>query len=118
MSLDMTGHIGPVFETHSATRKSFSGGSYVDGVWTDGSETTTTHSVTIQPASDREIETIEKGGDRISDARRIYINDGVLAEISQADTWEFEGQQWKCYKLDNRPWRNYCKAIVARFDDQ
>ena len=114
----MSGHIGPVFKSGPATRTSFAGGGYVDGLWVDGTTTTTPHTVTVQPASDREIETLEKGGDRVVDARRIYVNDGLLAEITQADTWTFDGQEWKCYKLDNRPWRNYCKAIVARFDDQ
>ena len=118
MSLDMSGHIGPVFKSGPATRTSFTGGGYVNGLWVDGTTTTTSHTVTVQPASDREIETLEKGGDRVVDARRIYVNDGLLAEITQADTWTFDGQEWKCYKLDNRPWRNYCKAIIARFDDQ
>tara|TARA_R110002072_G_scaffold169949_5_gene323514 strand:- start:13718 stop:14074 length:357 start_codon:yes stop_codon:yes gene_type:complete len=118
MSLDMSGHIGPVFKSGAATRTSHTGGGYVDGLWVDGTTTITPHTVTVQPASDREIETLEKGGDRVVDARRIYVNDGLLAEITQADTWTFDGQEWKCYKLDNRPWRNYCKAIVARFDDQ
>jgi hypothetical protein len=118
MSLDMTGHIGPVFETDVAVRTSYTSGGYVDGLWVDGSELISSHSVTIQPASDREIETLEKGGDRITDARRIYVNDGLLASVSQSDTWVFQGEKWKCYKLDNRHWRNYCKAIVARFDEQ
>ncbi len=118
MSLDMSGHIGPVFKSGQATRTSFVDGGYVDGLWVDGTSVTTPHTVTVQPASDREIETLEKGGDRVVDARRIYVNDGLLAEITQADTWTFDGQEWKCYKLDNRPWRNYCKIIVARFDDQ
>ena len=118
MSLDMRGHIDPVFVSIPATRNSFTGGGYVDGIWQDGVTTVSSHTVTIQPASDREIETLEKGGERIVDARRIYVNDGVLASIQKADTWEFDGQVWKCHKLDNRPWRNYCKAIMSRIDDQ
>ena len=116
--LDMTGHIGPVFKSIPATRTSKSGGGYVDGIYVNGTPVTTSHTVTIQPASDREIEVIESGGERITDARRIYVNDGIDASIKKSDTWTFDGQEWKCYKLDNRPWRNYCKAIVARFDDQ
>lgn len=116
--LDMKGHIGDVFQSIAATRTSYSGGGYVNGLWVDGTSTDTPHTVTIQPATDKEIEVIEKGGERVIDARRIYINDGVLAEISQADTWAFDGQVFKCYKLDNRPWRNYCKVIVARIDAQ
>jgi hypothetical protein len=118
MSLNMVGHIDPVFVSIAATRTSHTGGGYVDGIWQDGTTTTTSHTVTIQPASDREIDTIERGGERIVDARRVYVNDGVLASIRQADIWEFDGQLWKCHKLDNRPWRNYCKAIVSRIDEQ
>ena len=118
MSLDMRGHIDPVFKSIPATRTATTGGGYVDGIWQDGATVVTSHTVTIQPATDREIETIEKGGERIVDARRVYINDGVDASISQADLWEFAGQVWKCHKLDNRPWRNYCKAIVSRIDNQ
>ena len=114
----MLGHIDSVFRSIPATRTAATGGGYVDGIWQDGATVVTSHTVTIQPASDREIETLEKGGERIVDARRIYVNDGVLASISQADLWEFDGQLWKCHKLDNRPWRNYCKAIVSRVDNQ
>lgn len=118
MSLDMAGHIDPVFVSVPATRTSNTGGGYVDGIWQNGVAAATTHTVNVQPASDREIEALEKGGERIIDARRIYVNDGIDASISQADIWEFSGQKWKCHKLDNRPWRNYCKAIVSRIDNQ
>lgn len=116
--LDMAGTIDDVFESIPATRTSYSGGGYVDGIYVDGTETTEPHTVNVQPASAREIETLEKGGERIVDGRRIYVNDGLLASISQGDTWEFDGQKWKCHALDNRPWRNYCRAIVGRFDVQ
>ena len=118
MSLDMVGHIDPVFASIPATRSSFTGGDYVDGIWQDGTTTVTLHTVNIQQATDREIETLEKGGERIVDARRVYINDGLDASIQQSDVWTFAGQQWKCHKLDNRYWRNYCRAIVSRIDDK
>lgn len=114
----MSGHIDPVFKSIPATRTPKSG-SYVNGLWVAGAPATPVpHTVTIQPASDREIESIERGGERIIDARRVYVNDGVLASISPSDIWNFDGQKWKCHKLDNRPWRNYCKAIVSRIDNQ
>jgi hypothetical protein len=118
LTLDMRGHIDPVFKSIPATRTP-KAGAYVGGLWVpDAPATPIPHTVTIQPASDREIESIERGGERIVDARRIYVNDGVLASISPADIWNFDGQRWKCHKLDNRPWRNYCKAIVSRIDNQ
>lgn len=118
MSLDMRGHVDSVFKSIDATRIASSGGGYVDGLWIEGTTTTTLHTVNIQPATDREIDAIEKGGERIIDARRVYVNDGIDASIKESDIWEFDGQRWKCHKLDNRPWRNYCKAIVSRFDNQ
>ena len=118
MSLDMRGHIDSVFESIPAQRVGKTGGSYVNGIWVDGVETETPHNVDIQPASDREIAALISGGERVTDVRRVYVNDGVLASISQADDWLFDGQRWKTVKLDNRPWRNYCKAIVSRYDVQ
>jgi hypothetical protein len=118
--LDMTGHIDSVFESVAATRTSYTGGGFVNGLWVEGTSSTTPHTVTIQPATDKEIDAIEKGGERIVDARRVYVNDDeiALAKISQADVWAFLGEKWKCHKIDNRPWRTYCKLIVARFDVQ
>lgn len=118
MSLDMQGHIDDVFESTPADRIAKTGGAYVDGIWTDGTETTTPHKVTIQPATDKEIQALSSGSERILDMRRVYVNDGVLASISQADDWVFDGQRFKTVKLDNRPWRNYCKIIVSRYDEQ
>lgn len=118
MSLDMRNHIGSVFKSGPATRISRSVGGYVDGIYQDTIETTTPHTITVQPATDKEIETIEKGGERIKDARRIYVNDGIDASIKPSDLWEFDGQLFKCHKLDNRPWRNYCRAVISRIDDQ
>jgi hypothetical protein len=118
MSLDMFGQIDDVFVSIPADRISKSGGAYVDGIFVPGVETVTPHTVTIQPASDREIAALSGGGERVVDLRRVYVNDGVLASISEADDWSFDGQLWKTVKLDNRPWRNYCKAIVSRYDEQ
>ncbi len=118
MSLNMLNHIDDVFVSLPADRVSESGGGYVDGIWIVGTKSTTSHRVNIQPASDREIDALSQGGERINDARRIYVNDGVLADIAPADDWLFDGQRWKTVKLDNRPWRNYCKVIVSRYDEQ
>lgn len=32
--------------------------------------------------------------------------------------WTFLGKRWKAVRVDNRYWRNYCKCIVERIDDQ
>ena len=118
MSLNMEGQIDGVFESVEASRTVDMGGAWVDGIWTPGTPSTTPYIVNIQQASDREIDFIRQGGERITDVRRIYINDGEMQLIDQTGTWEFLGQQWKATKCDNRYWRNYCKVIVMRIDDQ
>ena len=117
MSLLMGGQIDAVFQSVAASR-TVTGGTWVDGIWIPGLPVTTEYVVNIQPATDREIDFIRQGGERIVDARRIYINDGDMQLIDQTGTWEFLGQQWKSVKVDNRYWRNYCKVIVSRIDDQ
>lgn len=117
-NLDMMGFVDPVFTSIPATRTFKTGGGYVDGIYQEGVESTTPHTVNIQPATDREIEALEKGGERIKDARVLHINDGIDASISPSDVWEFDGQRYKCHELDNRYWRNYCRAVVSRIDNQ
>ncbi len=118
MSLNMEGQIDGVFESVEASRTVDAGGSWVGGIWTPGTPSTTPYIVNIQPASDREVDFLRQGGERINDARRVYINQGDMQLIDQTGTWTFLGQQWKAVKVDNRYWRNYCKVIVMRIDDQ
>lgn len=118
MSLSMEGHIDDVFVSVAASRTVDVGGQLVEGIWTPGTSDTKPYVVNIQPASDREVDFIRQGGERITDVRRIYINQGEMQLIDQTGTWEFLGQQWKATKCDNRYWRNYCKVIVMRIDDQ
>lgn len=117
MSLNMEGHIDEVFVSVPASRTT-SAGSFVDGIWVPGLQVTLPYIVNIQPASDREVDFIRQAGERITDVRRIYINQGEMQGIDQTGTWEFIGQQWKAAMCDNRYWRNYCKVVVVRIDDQ
>lgn len=118
MSLSMSGHIDAVFKSVDATMTP-KGGSYVDGVWVPSpSLAVTGYVVNIQPLSEREKDFLERGGERIVDGRRIYVNNGDLNLITLEADWEFLGQRWKAVKTDNRPWRNYCKVIVSRYDQQ
>lgn len=116
--LNMSGHIDANFKSVNATRIRRTGSGYVDGKWVEGGESTTPHTVNIQPASDKEIAHLERGGERIVDARRVYVNDGDTYLISESDEWTFQGINgtFKTQKLDNRPWRNYCKFIAVRID--
>lgn len=117
MSLNMEGQIDDVFVSVAASR-TVTGGALVEGIWVPGPPVATEYKVNIQPASDREVDFIRQGGERITDVRRIYINEGDMQGIDQTGIWEFIGQQWKAAKCDNRYWRNYCKVIVVRIDDQ
>ncbi len=117
MSLDMRGHVDEVFKSTDATLMP-KGGSYVNGVWTPSPGTPVTFTANVQPLSEREKDFLERGGERIVDGRRIYINSGDLTLITLEGDWTFFGQKWKAVKTDNRPWRNYCKVIVSRYDQQ
>ena len=119
MSLNMTGHIDGMFKSVEATRTYQSAaGAYVNGIWQPGATTTDTYHVNVQQVSDRELNFLSQGLERVLDYRRIYVNSGNLNSITLDGTWEFIGQKWKTVKLDNRPWRKYCKIIVSRIDDQ
>jgi len=118
MSLDMRGHIDATFESTVGTRTARTDGSYVNGRYVDGLGSITTHSVNLQPLSEREIQNLQNGGERIKDTRKIYVNDGDLYQITPADAWTCEGVEgeFKTIRLDVRPRRSYCKAIVSRVD--
>lgn len=118
MSLNMEGHIDEVFVSVEASRTVDVDGQWVEGIWVPGTTETNPYIVNIQPASDREVDFIRQGGERITDVRRIYINEGEMQLIDQTGIWTFLSQQWKAVKCDNRWWRNYCKVLVMRIDDQ
>lgn len=120
-ALDMAGHIDADFVSVPAVRISKTA-TYVDGIPVSTPESRTDHTVTIQPASSRDVIHIDIGARRISDYRKIYINDGLIANIQEADDWEFDAngrgaERYETVSLDNRPWRNYCKAVVALYDE-
>lgn len=115
--LNMRGHIDNVFKSVSATHIGKSG-SYVDGIWTATTSDPVSFTVTIQPLNDKELDFLQRGGQRILDPRKIYVNNGDLDSIALDGEWVFLGQRWKIIKTDNRPWRNYCKVVVDRYDQQ
>lgn len=122
-SIDMSGHIDDVFQSGTGYRMSKTAGGYVVGKWVEGTESVTTHKVNIQPLNQKDINFLQSGGERIQDTRKIYVNDGVDASISEADVWaliDVNGVSingaFKVYSLDNRPWRNYCRFYAVRLD--
>lgn len=123
MSLSMSGHIDDTFRSLSASRIAKSGGGYVNGFPVQGSEQKIPHIVNVQTVTDREIQHLDIGGRRISDVRKIYVNDGVLAEINEADDWEFDAngrgqERYETLSMDSRPWRDYCRVIVVLRDER
>lgn len=117
MSLNMRGHIDNVFKSVPATHIG-KYGSYVDGIPTTTTSDPVSFKVTIQPLNDKEIDFLQRGGQRILDPRKIYVNSGDLDSITLDGEWVFLGQRWKVIKTDNRPWRKYCKVVVDRYDQQ
>lgn len=118
MPIDMGGFIDDVFTSTTATRQNKSLGSYVDGIWVEGTTTTSEHVVNIQPLNGKDINFLQLAGERISDTRKVYVNDGTSAEISEADIFTFSGidGSFKCFNVDNRPWHNYCRFYAVRLD--
>lgn len=113
----MNGMIDDVFVSIPATRTVVAG-SYVNGIWVAGTPVTNSYTVNIQPATDREIDFLSQGGERLLDVRKIYINDGNMQLIDNTGVWEFLDQKFKTIKCDNRYWRDYCKVFVSRYDEQ
>ena len=85
-----------------------------------------TFDANVQPASDKEIEFLQIGAERINDIRVIHRNDGKGIEVSTpgnlADILVFAetpGQPatwWKAMATDYRPWHNFCRAVIAKLD--
>lgn len=117
VGLNMSGHIDAVFKSVDATHIGKSG-AYVDGIWTPVLAEPVSFRVNIQPLTDKELNFLQQGGERIIDPRKIYVNSGNLESIQLDGEWVFLGQRWKIIKTDNRPWRNYCKVVVDRYDQQ
>ena len=121
MSLDMVGHIDGTFKSIDVSRTPRSG-SYVDGIWVSADGTPKSHTANVQPLNEREIQHLLQGGERVTETWKLYINDGDLYSIAPKDIWTFDTgkgpKKYRAIKLDNRPWRNYCKIIVSLIDDQ
>lgn len=118
MSLDMAGQIDAVFESVPVTLSYETGGGYVDGIYQEGATVTASYTANVQPLRDRELENLMLTGQRVIDARKIYINNGDLSLLSLGEDMLFLGQEWKIVSRDLRVWRNYAKIMVARYDDQ
>lgn len=133
MTLSMSDHIDGTFNSPipgGVKRiKPASGGGYTGpgGTWEAGEpEEIQLTRVNIQPASLKTMEILVNMGGTANpqDVRVIHINDGINYLYPDdngqfADLLEFSDgiavRQWRVIQCDNRPWRNFCKAIVERF---
>lgn len=122
-ALSMLNFVSGDMQSTVGTRYSTTGGGYgTDGRWIDGTEDTTPHDVNLQPATPKQIDSLDLGGERAVDVRNVWVNDTeiALAKIAKADEWTFDGVagRFKCVKLDNRSsfQRDYCKAVVSLID--
>lgn len=132
-ALDMRGHVDSTF--HSAIEGGVTlirlAGDYTGpgGTWEEAEASRTPLSlVNVQPARWREISLLvgEGGVAVLSDFRTIHINDGVnylmpdesgeyryLLEFSDGAS----ARRWRVMTADNRPWRNFCRAVVEIVKD-
>lgn len=121
MGLNMSDFMDDTMESFAATRFQIPESRDSKGRVVKGAETESPHSVNVQPLSEQEINNLGIGADRVNDFRKIYVNDGDLYAITPQDEWEFDspelvGIRFTSYKMDLRPSRSYCKAVVHRND--
>lgn len=116
MSLDMFGTIDDVFQSVPATVTQITGDYDSDGIWVEASSDVVSKKVTVQPTQDEDLDFLKEGAERVTDPRRIYITDG--GDYGLSDIWNFDGidGDYRTFKVDNRPWHNYCRVIAGRLD--
>lgn len=131
MSLDMYGMIDPTFNTQPQggvfLLGSESDGHYDDdGIWVPPTTLPprALTDINIQPLSKKTIEIMIGLGGTANprDMREVWLNDGTMLysddDGRKADRLEFSDglavRVWRVVQSDNRPWHNYCHAIVER----
>lgn len=121
-ALDMEGFVDDDFKSVKANKYGQSGERDAKGRWVANAEAAPIpYDVNLQPLSPKELTNLGAGGERIQDFRKFLVNDGDLYSLTPQDEWEFDtpdlaGIRFTVYMLDNRPWNNYCKCVVARND--
>ncbi|CUY46054.1 Uncharacterised protein [Serratia marcescens] len=130
--LDMRGHVDSTFNSKIAggvriIRPTAGGFKGPGGVWEDGEASKIELlRVNVQPARWKDMQfLIGQGGTaNPQDARVVHINDGVNYLYPDdagkfSDMLEFSDglavRLWRVMSCDNRPWRNFCRAIVERY---
>lgn len=130
--LDMKGHIDSTFGSPvpggvRLIRASTGGYTGTGGRWEElPGETVELEFVNVQSAKWKDMQILAGMGGTANpqDARVVHINDGVNYLWPDdngkfADLLEFSDglavRQWRVMSCDNRPWRNFCRAVVERY---
>ncbi|MEQ4511759.1 MAG: hypothetical protein ABN480_14295 [Dickeya sp.] len=130
--LDMHGHIDSTLNSPvpgGVWLIKAAGGSYSGpgGTWQDSpGSAVEIKRVNVQPAGWKDMQTlIGMGGTaNAHDVRVVHINDGVTYLYPDddgkfSDLLEFSDgltmRRWRVMSCDNRPWRNFCRAVVERY---
>lgn len=128
MSLDMYGFVDTVFDVAPVVVKLLrTSGDYTGagGAWEQTQTETILPLVNIQPMSLKDVEFLAGGASEPKDMRVIHINDGTMiypADDSRpSDYLKFTDgiaeRTWRVVQSDCRPHRNFCRAIVERFNE-
>ena len=126
--LDMGGHVDSTFTSKIKGGiwliESNGGYSGPGGTWAEEETTRKALSrVNIQPSRWREIAPLTGQGGQVvlTDYRTVHINDGVTYLMpDESGEYRFQLEfsdgatlrRWRVISADNRPWRNFCRAVV------
>lgn len=126
MGLNMRGHVSGPFVTHPGVVLNRYASEIVDFEPALALSYTDSFNANVQPVSDKEIEFLQIGAERINDVRVIHRNDGKGIEVSTpgkladilvfAETPDKPVTWWKSIATDFRPWHSFCRAVVAKLD--
>ncbi len=113
---DMSGEIDYDFDTGQNCEHQVVVGDYVNGKWVESVLSTQVVQANVQPVSEREIAFLTNGGERIVDARKLYVTEEISG-LSLSSRFSFLGQTWRVFRIDSRPENTYYKIIVGRVDE-
>lgn len=87
MGLNMRGHVSGPFVSHRGVQRMRYSSEIIDFEPKLTQTLLDTFDANVQPASDKEIEFLQIGAERINDIRVIHRNDGKGIEVSTPATW-------------------------------
>jgi hypothetical protein len=125
VTFNVRNSIGAHFYTHDVTVLSQHDGSYnEDGVWVQGNTATSTFKANVQPVDYRKRIHLEKDGQRLRDARQIYLSNAEDIRVAPADTVVIYDKgdsepigEFRVLGTDIRKTRQYCRLIVGIVDE-